>query len=206
MTDDQTPTRRDEEDAPASDPIVGEGGQDVPGDTVGPAGELLEVSDIEAPAEFDVVDDEAEELAGPDIVDETPDAADPGDVVIDDETQLAEAEQVAAAAVSSRPVKRDAPARRNAPVKRVPVDKSAEGIRTRSRAEATLVVTHARKRTTPGEFVGQSVGELRKVIWPTADQLRQYFIVVLIFVLFIMAFVGLLDLLFGWGLLKLLGM
>ncbi len=55
------------------------------------------------------------------------------------------------------------------------------------------------------EFSRQSAAELRKVIWPTGDQLRQYFVVVLIFVLFIITFVGLLDLFFGWGLLKLLG-
>ena len=72
--------------------------------------------------------------------------------------------------------------------------------------------THARprsdgghRRTGPVEFSRQSAAELRKVIWPTGEQLRQYFIVVLVFVLFIITFVGLLDLFFGWGLLKLLG-
>ncbi|MEL4358204.1 MULTISPECIES: preprotein translocase subunit SecE [unclassified Luteococcus] len=61
------------------------------------------------------------------------------------------------------------------------------------------------KRTTPAAFVGQSVDELRKVIWPTSSQLSQYFVVVLLFVLFIVAYVGLLDPAFGWVLLKFLG-
>ena len=61
------------------------------------------------------------------------------------------------------------------------------------------------RRVGPVEFTRQSAAELRKVIWPTGEQLSQYFIVVLVFVLFIIAFVGLLDLFFGWGLLKLLG-
>lgn len=57
----------------------------------------------------------------------------------------------------------------------------------------------------PVEFSRQSAAELRKVIWPTGEQLSQYFAVVLVFVLFIITFVGLLDLFFGWSLLKLLG-
>ena len=48
-------------------------------------------------------------------------------------------------------------------------------------------------RTTPIGFVNQAIGELRKVIWPTGEQLGNYFAVVLVFVLFMIAFVGLLD-------------
>jgi preprotein translocase subunit SecE len=50
------------------------------------------------------------------------------------------------------------------------------------------------KRTTPVAFVKQSVGELRKVVYPTGQQLGNYFVVVLVFVLFIIALVSLLDL------------
>lgn len=57
----------------------------------------------------------------------------------------------------------------------------------------------------PIRFAKQSVGELKKVVWPTGDQTRQYFIVVLVFVLFIMTVVAGLDALFGWGLLQVLG-
>ncbi|SER14391.1 preprotein translocase subunit SecE [Microlunatus flavus] len=49
-------------------------------------------------------------------------------------------------------------------------------------------------RTTPAAFVRQSVGELRKVVYPTGQQLGNYFLVVLVFVLFVIAFVSLLDL------------
>jgi len=50
------------------------------------------------------------------------------------------------------------------------------------------------KRTTPVAFAQQSVGELRKVVYPTGQQLGNYFVVVLVFVLFIIAIVSLLDL------------
>ena len=54
-----------------------------------------------------------------------------------------------------------------------------------------------RERTTPLKFVRQSVGELRKVVYPTGQQLINYFVVVLVFVLFVIAYVSLLDLGFG---------
>lgn len=53
------------------------------------------------------------------------------------------------------------------------------------------------ERTTPLKFVRQSVGELRKVVYPTGQQLVNYFVVVLVFVLFVIAYVSLLDLGFG---------
>lgn len=58
------------------------------------------------------------------------------------------------------------------------------------------------KRTGPVTFVKESVGELRKVVYPTGPQLLNYFVVVLIFVLFIIAVVSVLDLAFGWAILK----
>lgn len=57
----------------------------------------------------------------------------------------------------------------------------------------------ATRRTGPVTFVRESVGELRKVVYPTGQQLLNYFVVVLIFVLFIIAYVSLLDLGFGWA-------
>ncbi len=60
-------------------------------------------------------------------------------------------------------------------------------------------------RTTPVQFINESVDELRKVVYPTGSQLRSYFVVVLVFVLFIIAVVSLLDLAFGWAILKVLG-
>ena len=49
------------------------------------------------------------------------------------------------------------------------------------------------------------VAELRKVIWPTRNQLVTYTIVVLVFVSFMVALVWLLDCLFAQGVLFLFG-
>ena len=54
-------------------------------------------------------------------------------------------------------------------------------------------------------FLREVVAELRKVIWPTRNQLVTYTIVVLIFVSFMVALVSLLDFLFGRGVLFLFG-
>jgi preprotein translocase subunit SecE len=57
-------------------------------------------------------------------------------------------------------------------------------------------------RTTPVGFVKESVGELRKVVYPTGQQLLNYFVVVLVFVLFVIAYVSLLDLGMGWAIFR----
>jgi preprotein translocase subunit SecE len=53
------------------------------------------------------------------------------------------------------------------------------------------------ERTSPITFYRQVVAELRKVVWPTQQQLVTYFIVVLVFVLAMIAIVSVLDLAFG---------
>ena len=53
------------------------------------------------------------------------------------------------------------------------------------------------KRTSPATFYRQVVAELRKVVYPTREQLSTYFIVVMIFVVVMMAVVSALDLAFG---------
>ncbi len=50
-----------------------------------------------------------------------------------------------------------------------------------------------------GLFLRQVVNELKKVIVPTRKELVSYTVVVLVFVVFMMAIVSLLDLLFGTG-------
>ena len=55
----------------------------------------------------------------------------------------------------------------------------------------------SRERISPLTFYRQIVAELRKVVWPTQQQLITYFVVVLVFVLVIMTIVSLLDLGFG---------
>lgn len=42
-------------------------------------------------------------------------------------------------------------------------------------------------------FIRQVVTELKKVVWPTKDEMWTYFAVVIVFVLIIMVFIGLLD-------------
>lgn len=53
------------------------------------------------------------------------------------------------------------------------------------------------KRTSPVTFLRQVVAELRKVVWPTQEQLITYFIVVMFFVIVMMGIISLLDLGFG---------
>lgn len=53
---------------------------------------------------------------------------------------------------------------------------------------------HPEKRTGPVTFYRQVVAELRKVVYPTREQLVTYFFVVLAFVLVMIALVSLLDL------------
>jgi preprotein translocase subunit SecE len=60
-------------------------------------------------------------------------------------------------------------------------------------------------RTGLGLFLRQVVAELRKVIWPTRDQLVTYFMVVLVFVLFMILFVSVLDYAFNSAMFKIFG-
>jgi preprotein translocase subunit SecE len=50
------------------------------------------------------------------------------------------------------------------------------------------------ERTGPVLFYRQVVAELRKVVWPTQEQLVTYFFVVMVFVAFMMALIAGLDL------------
>ncbi len=52
-------------------------------------------------------------------------------------------------------------------------------------------------RTSPALFYRQVIAELRKVVWPTQEQLVTYFFVVMTFVIVMMAIVSALDLAFG---------
>ena len=49
------------------------------------------------------------------------------------------------------------------------------------------------ERTNPVTFYRQVIAELRKVVWPTQQQLVTYFIVVMVFVLVMIAYVSVLD-------------
>ena len=54
-------------------------------------------------------------------------------------------------------------------------------------------------RTGPAMFYRQVVAELRKVVWPTRQQLLTYFVVVLVFVVVMIGIISALD--YGFGLL-----
>jgi preprotein translocase subunit SecE len=49
----------------------------------------------------------------------------------------------------------------------------------------------------PSDFIRQIIAELRKVVRPSRSELWTFFLVVIVFVLAIMVFVGVLDFLFG---------
>ena len=85
---------------------------------------------------------------------------------------------------------------------KAPVRKSAP---TKKRAAAVAEHDDQYKAGNPIEFARQSGSELKKVVWPTWPQLVTMFFAVLIFVIIIITIVGLLDLAFGWTLLKLFG-
>lgn len=61
------------------------------------------------------------------------------------------------------------------------------------------------KRTSPVMFYRQIVAELRKVVWPDRTMVVNYFIVVAIFVLIMMAIVSGLDLGFSKIMFKVFG-
>ncbi len=118
-------------------------------------------------------------------------AADPDadDAAIADlENDFSPAEQSAAASVRRSS---------NAPVRKATA--------TRKRSESAREEHDPYTAKDPATFVKQSASEIKKVVWPTWAQLTVLFFAVLIFVLFMIAFVGLLDAGFGALLLRLLG-
>ncbi|WP_122819815.1 preprotein translocase subunit SecE [Varibaculum vaginae] len=55
------------------------------------------------------------------------------------------------------------------------------------------------------QFVRQVIAELKKVVWPTRDELTTFFVVVIVFVLAMMAFSGVIDVLTAWVVSKVFG-
>jgi preprotein translocase subunit SecE len=62
-----------------------------------------------------------------------------------------------------------------------------------------------RERTSPATFYRQVVAELRKVVWPSQQQLVTYFLVVMVFVLVMIGIVAGLDVGFGKLIFKVFG-
>ena len=89
------------------------------------------------------------------------------------------------------------PTRKTRP--REPVD---PGVLRRALPRRNVISRSGRSVRALSSFVRQSIGELRKVVYPTGQQLINYFVVVLVFVLFVIAYVSLLDLGLGWAIFK----
>ncbi|MGI8645292.1 MAG: preprotein translocase subunit SecE [Nocardioides sp.] len=65
--------------------------------------------------------------------------------------------------------------------------------------------TDRHRRTSPTTFYRQVIAELRKVVWPTQQQVVTYFFVVLFFVLVMMTIVSGLDYAFGKAMFAIFG-
>ena len=76
---------------------------------------------------------------------------------------------------------------------------------TRKRSEAEKAHEDPYKAKNPAEFVRQSAGELKKVVWPTWPETVKMYSAVLVFVLIMIAIVALLDVVFGAGMLRIFG-
>jgi len=77
---------------------------------------------------------------------------------------------------------------------------------TETRSSAPSSQTRGRRRrTSPVTFYRQVLAELRKVVWPTRNQLITYFWVVLIFVTVMIGIVSALDYVFGSLMFKVFG-
>lgn len=168
-------SRYDSTDEPSASPD---------GDRENLPGEMLG-EDLTEPGAYEVAADEteAEELSAGGAR-----AANTDEVEVDDPSQLAAAQTVADRARSSRPARKAATA--------------PKGTAT-TRARGTHAV--ASRPTGPAQFARESVDELKKVVWPSWPTVQQFFWAVLVFVLIVIAYVGLLDLGLGWLLLQLLG-
>ena len=158
---------------------------DEPVDENLPGGMLAE--DLADPEPYEVAADEAE---AEELEADAEASALGSEVEVDDPEQLRMAETAAARARSARPKRRVAEVVHTPPT-------PAKG-RRKARPMAS-------KRTTPKQFAEESAEELRKVVWPTWSQVQQLFWAVLVLVLFVIAYVSLVDLGFGWALLQLFG-
>ncbi len=82
-------------------------------------------------------------------------------------------------------------------------DLNKDGTPTAQRRERVSQGAPTEGRTSPGEFVGEVRGELRKVVWPSRDELINYSVVVFITIVVLTAIIAGLDYLAGEGVLQL---
>jgi preprotein translocase subunit SecE len=162
-----------------------------------PSDDVVEPSEVEPTRRASLRKQDAADGAArtvPDPDDETPDEVDDADE--DADQADSERELVGATAGSAR-----AAARRSAGVRAGST--ASKGAATRTRTSATTEKLSIWARLL--RFFREVVGELRKTIWPARNQMVTYTIVVIVFVVFMVALVAGLDLLFSWGVLKIFG-
>ena len=166
----------DKDEVEPTEPSDTAGPVDAPDDVSEPSLDEADIAEPEAEADIaaeDVADDDDDEVADEPNGDSDAKVLEPAGVGA---TAAGAKKDVARTGRAGRTPKSAPTTRRDQPVKR--------------------------ERTTPLKFVKQSVGELRKVVYPTGEQLIKYFVVVLVFVLFVIAYVSLLDLGFGAAIFK----
>ena len=78
-----------------------------------------------------------------------------------------------------------------------------DGAPVREKRAAPAARSPKQERTSPGQFLREVRGELRKVAWPTKSEVVNYSIIVLIAVVLLTAFIAGLDWLFGSAILHL---
>lgn len=153
------------------------------------------MSDKSHDAEPESVDATSGDPEAPEEIVEPGQEADPGEAdqvdktITELEKDFSDEEKAEAATIVRKTAK--------APVKK--------GHATRKQSDALEDEEDPYKAKNPAHFVRQSAGELKQVVWPTWPQTVSMFTAVLIFVLIMIAVVGVLDFAFGWSLLKLLG-
>jgi len=130
-------------------------------------------------------------------------------VVSDDDTEREPQDRVSEDS-SSRPATAAARRERRSASSR-PVDSAApdSDSDTARKGRPTPAVQRREERVSPisrsVRFLREVVAELRKVIWPTRKELITYTVVVLVFVSFMVALIGVLDIAFAKGVLWLFG-
>lgn len=124
-----------------------------------------------------------------------PDHADAGDAASDSSRER-ESELVGAVSAGSA---RAAARRSGARAGSTPIKGTATQARDTDRGKSENVLARL------GRFLREVVAELRKVIWPARNQMITYTIVVIVFVVFMVAFTAGLDVLFAKGVLTIFG-
>ncbi len=120
-----------------------------------------------------------------------PDALEPGALDPDDLSDDPDDKQLVAVGAGGRAQQADAGADAGVVASR---DKREKKVKATAKQKQ---VAEQERRTGPITFLRESISELQKVVYPTGQQLVNYFVVVLIFVLFIIAIVSVLDFAFG---------